>query len=136
MPILNVTISAQADAALSTAISQALTEATQAHLGKDPKVTAVLVHYISPNDWIVGGRSLADQGVNSFWLDIKVTSGTNTKAEIAGYIEAVFKAMASLIGDLHETSYIVVDEVAAAAWGFGGKTQEFRFIDAKIRNAI
>jgi 4-oxalocrotonate tautomerase len=44
--------------------------------------------------------------------------------------------MAGLIGQLHETSYIVVDEVAAAAWGFGGETQEFRFIDAKMRKAV
>jgi 4-oxalocrotonate tautomerase len=135
MPILNLSVSAQADAKLSASISEVLTEATRVHLGKDPKVTAVVLQYIAPTDWIIGGKSLAELGQKSFSLDIKVTAATNTKTQIAGYIEAVFLAMERLLGAVHQTSYIVVHEVAAATWGFGGKTQEFRFIEAKIKDA-
>jgi hypothetical protein len=36
-------------------------------------------------------------------------------------------AFATLLGDLHEESYIYVQDVRAAAYGYGGRTQEWRF---------
>jgi phenylpyruvate tautomerase PptA (4-oxalocrotonate tautomerase family) len=80
-----------------------------------------------PNDWIVGGRSLAEQGLSSFYFDIKVVDETNTKAEKAQYITAVFDAFRKILGNLHEESYIYVQYVRPTAYGFGGKTQEFAY---------
>ena len=40
--------------------------------------------------------------------------------------------MSALLGDLHKESYIHVNEVAADAYGFGGLTQEHRFIAGKL----
>jgi len=57
-----------------------------------------------------------------------VRAGTNTKGEIASHITTVFANMQRLLGLLRETGHIVVDEVAAPAWGYGGQTQEYRFI--------
>lgn len=135
MPILNVTVSAQPDAALSERIANELSQLTESILHKDPAVTSVAISYIAPEHWLVGGKSLASQGLNSFWLDIKVTAGTNTKSEMADYIEAVFRAMGRVLGDLHDTSYTVVHEVPAAAWGFAGKTQEHRFVAGRLKSA-
>jgi 4-oxalocrotonate tautomerase len=135
MPILNVSVSGQADPALSRSIATALSEAAAVHLHKDPGVTAVVIRYIAPESWFVGGDSLTGQGLKSFHLDIKVTAGTNTKVEMADYVEAVFRTMNQLHGPLHDASYIVVHEVPAAAWGFAGKTQEHRFIVSKIKTA-
>ena len=135
MPILNVSVSAHPDTALTAAIATKLSELTKIHLHKDPTVTAVAITYHAPENWIVGGTSLASQGRNSFWLDIKVTAGTNTKSELADYIDAVFSAMGRLLGALHDTSYTVVHEVPAAAWGFAGKTQEHRFVAGRIKSA-
>ena len=42
-------------------------------------------------DWFAGGRSLAEQKLASFWLDIHVSEGTNTKDEKADYIAATFR---------------------------------------------
>src|SRR5580693_9564294 len=78
MPILNVSVSGQADPALSRSIATALSEAAAVHLHKDPGVTAVVIRYIAPESWFVGGDSLTGQGLKSFHLDIKVTAGTNT----------------------------------------------------------
>ena len=47
------------------------------------------VDFVDPERWIVGGRSLADQGKTSFWLDIKVVDGTNTKDEKAAFVAAI-----------------------------------------------
>jgi len=66
----------------------------------------------------------------SFALDIKVTRDTNTDDEKAAYVRAMFDGMQHLLGPLHEASYVIVDEVPAAAWGYGGRTQAARFAAA------
>lgn len=135
MPIINIAVSGQPDAALSARLAAQVSELTRLHLRKDPTVTAVAVSYIDPAHWFAGGRSLAEQGASSFWLDIKVVDGTNTKQELSDYLAAVFAGVSGLIGGAHEESYILVHEVPASAYGFGGRTQEFRFIEGRLRAA-
>lgn len=136
MPIINVSVTGKADPALSQRIASAVSELTAKYLHKDPTITAVVVNYVDPAHWFAGGRSLADQGANSFWLDIKVVDGTNTKQEMAGYLEAVFAGFQHLLGNVHSESYILVHEVSAAAYGFEGKTQEFRYISNKLKATV
>jgi len=135
MPIINVTISGKSDAALSAAIAAEIAGATATHLRKDPKVTAIAVSYVDPRHWFAGGESLANAGKSSFWLDIKVVDGTNTKLEMEAYLAAVFAIFGRLLSNLHEESYALVHEVPAAAYGYGGKSQEFRFISGRLKEA-
>ena len=97
-------------------------------LGKDPKVTATVVEEVAAANWFAGGRSLADQKLASFALEIRVTEGTNTKDEIGDFIAQTFAFMARLLGPLHEESYIHVIEARGHAYGYGGLTQERRYI--------
>jgi 4-oxalocrotonate tautomerase len=127
MPILNVKISAKKSAEMTRAIADVLIDLTARILHKKPEVTSIAIDYVDPADWIVGGRSLAEQGRSSVYFDIKITDETNTKDEKAEYIRQAFDAFARLLGDLHEESYIYVQDVRAAAYGYGGKTQEFRY---------
>lgn len=53
-------------------------------------------------DWFAGGQSLAEQSLASFWLDVHVSEGTNTKDEKAAYLAALFQRMGELLGPLHE----------------------------------
>jgi 4-oxalocrotonate tautomerase len=133
MPILNLKVSAHRSPALSRTLSEGLVEATARILRKNPEITAVAIDYVAPEDWIVGGRSLAEQGKASFWLDIKVVDGTNTKDEKALYLAEVFALMGRVLGDLHDESYVLVHEVPADAYGFGGLTQEHRYVANKLR---
>ena len=55
-----------------------------------------------------------------------MTDETNTKAEKARYLEAVHRALSELIGNVHDCSYIHVIDARAAAYGYGGRTQEYR----------
>jgi 4-oxalocrotonate tautomerase len=135
MPLIDVSVAGHSDAALSASIAHELSALTATHLHKDPAVTAIAISYVMPENWFVGGTPLADLGRKSFSLDIKVTAGTNTKLEMASYIEAVFHAMGRVVGALHDTSYIIVHEVPAAAWGFAGTTQEYRFVAGRISKA-
>lgn len=135
MPIINVSVTGKPDAKLSAAIAKDVTEITSKQLRKDPTITAVAVSYIDPQHWFAGGKSLAEHGTNTFWLDIKVVDGTNTKLELEAYLKAIFEAFGRLLGGVHEESYALVHEVPAAAYGFGGKSQEFRFISGRLKAA-
>lgn len=127
MPILNVKVSAAKSKEMTTNIANLLLELTTRILHKDPDLTAIAIEYVDPEDWIVGGKSLAEQGKSSVYFDIKITDETNTKAEKAQYIREAFQAFGALLGNLHDESYIYVQDVRAAAYGYGGKTQERRF---------
>lgn len=127
MPILIVKVSAPRSAELSGSISAILLELTSRILHKKPEVTSIAIDYIDPRDWIVAGRSLAEQGKSSIYFDVKITDETNTKAEKSQYIREAFSAFAQLLGNLHEESYIYVEDVRASAYGYGGLTQEYRY---------
>jgi 4-oxalocrotonate tautomerase len=127
MPILHVKVSAKRSAELTKAISGILLELTTRILHKKPEVTSIAIDYVDPDDWIVAGRSLTEQGKSSVYFDIKITDETNTKTEKAQYIKEAFAAFSQLLGDLHEESYIYVEDVRATAYGYGGLTQEYRY---------
>lgn len=134
MPIINIAVTGKPDPELSARLASDVTELTKTLLRKDPSLTAVAISYVDPSHWFAGGASLAAEGLASFWLDIKVVDGTNTKTELEAYLETVFAALSAILGRIHEESYILVHEVPAAAYGFGGKTQEFRFIQGRMES--
>ena len=39
--------------------------------------------------------------------------------------------MSELLGSIHNESYVYIEEVKADSYGYGGKTQEFRYIKSK-----
>jgi 4-oxalocrotonate tautomerase len=133
MPLISVTYSTSRQSpSLKADIAAAVSELTAKILHKDPKVTAIIVKSADAADWFAGGKSLAEQKLASFWLDVHVTEGTNTKDEKADYLAAIFKRMEELLGPLHPESYLHVDEVKGDAYGFGGLTQERRYIARKL----
>lgn len=127
MPILNLKLGAPRSQALHAGAIRLLAEKTESILGKKPEVTAITLSFIDPRDWVVDGKPLSETGQSSLYLDIKITDETNTKQEKARYIAEVFEGFAALLGNLHPHSYIYVEDVRAASYGFGGRTQEYRF---------
>lgn len=135
MPLLDVKLSGEPDAALAARVAATLSDITAHVLRKDPKVTAVAVSFVPAAQWFVGGEALSRKQRASFSLDIQVVDGTNTKDEKAAYLEAVFAAMGALLPELDPESYILVREVKADAYGFGGRTQESRYVERKLNAA-
>ena len=136
MPLITISYSTAREVpSLKGDIAAAVSELTANILHKDPKVTAIIVRSVAAEDWFAGGKSLAEQKLASFWLDTRVVEGTNTKDEKAAYVAAVFKRMGELLGPLHTESYLHVDEVRGDAYGFGGLTQERRYIAGKLNVA-
>ena len=127
MPILLVKVSARRSPEMTRSIASMLTELTTRILHKDPHATSIAIDYVDPDDWIVAGKSLTEQNMSSVYFDIKITDETNTKAEKAAYIAEAFEGFSKLLGNLHEESYIYVQDVRAAAYGYAGRTQESRY---------
>lgn len=133
MPIIQVKYATPSQkSGLAQGIASAASRLAAQHLRKNPDVTAVTVEPVTAENWFAGGVSLAEQNKASFFLDIKIVDGTNTKDEKAAFIAAVFATMGELLGDLHHESYVYVHDVAASAYGFGGLTQERRYIAGKL----
>lgn len=132
MPILNVSLSTRPDPAQSSAVAAALARLTEQILHKDATLTSVAMTHVEPAHWFVGGAPLAQQGKTSFFLDILVTDDTNTAAEKGAYIAAVFQEMAAMLGELHAVSYVHVHDARAAAWGYGGETQQFLAVKKQL----
>lgn len=133
MPMITAVYAAPRSApGLKKAVAAIASRLAAEVLKKDPKVTAVLVEEASAADWFCGGQSLAEAGRASFWLDIRITDGTNTRDEKAAFVAAAFAEMGKLLGPLHEESYCHVHDVRADAYGYGGLTQEHRYIRAKL----
>jgi 4-oxalocrotonate tautomerase len=127
MPILNVKVSARKSPELTQQIAELLLDLTTRILKKKREVTAIAIDYVDHDSWIVGGSPLSAQGKNSFYFDIKITDETNTKDEKAQYIREAFAGFERILGNLHEESYIYVQDVRAASYGYGGYTQEYRY---------
>lgn len=126
MPHIDIQLSGQADARLSREVSSQIARLTRDILHKQPELIAISIRYVPADAWWIDGRTLAETGHSSFYLGISITDETNTKAEKALYLEAVHQAMAGLLPRLHEVSYVHLIDARAAAYGYGGKTQEFR----------
>ena len=132
MPYIHVSVSRPPDRTLASTLAQGVTERTFRILRKRIEVTAVSISFVDSEQWFVGGQSLQELGRAAFWLDIGVTDGTNSKDEKAAYLADIFAFMREALGPLHEISYVRVLNVPADAWGYGGVSQEERYVRGKL----
>jgi 4-oxalocrotonate tautomerase len=126
MPTLNLILSPPQDPVRLAALAEALTAITAATLGKRAEVTAVLIDERPAAHWAIGGKTPQRP---TAWLEIKVTAGTNTSEQKAAFIAAAFAELQHQIapgGQLEAASYVIVHELPAADWGYGGQTQRAR----------
>jgi 4-oxalocrotonate tautomerase len=126
MPYINVKLNVQENDELREEIVKIVLNNTTNILNKRTEVTSVLVEFLSSKSWSIGGVNYP-----TFYLDIKITKGTNTKEQKAKYIEKTYKDFNKLLEVVNPTSYIVIDEVDGDSWGFEGITQEYRYIKGK-----
>lgn len=132
MPMITVRYAAvQRKSGLTGSIAQAANKLSADILHKNPQITAVTVEEIAAENWFIGDRSLAQHGLASFWLDIRIVDGTNTREEKAAFVAAAFAKMKELLGPLHDESYVHVNEVRGDAYGYGGVTQNERYFAGK-----
>jgi 4-oxalocrotonate tautomerase len=114
---------------LRSRIAQLASRLGAEKLGKDAGVTAVLVEEADPEGWFIAGKKPTEEGLSAFWLDIKITAGTNVKGETTAFVAAAFEGMQQILGPVHEESYVLVHAADGDAYGFGGRTQNGRWAE-------
>jgi len=125
MPLVQARLRAEPTPGLSEAVVAALTRLTSEVLGKEHERTSVVVDYVSEARWARGGK----MPVRGFLVEVKITLGTNSREEKASYVREVNRALQGLLDGA--AGYVVVDEIAADAWGYAGETQEARYSKAR-----
>lgn len=126
MPTLQLKLFPPRDAAQYPSLARELTAITEAELGKRPEVTAVLIDALPAAHWYVGAQVVQRP---TAWLEISITAGTNTPAQKAAFIDAAFAMLQREWGGdqpLEPASYVIVHELPATDWGYGGQTQQAR----------
>jgi 4-oxalocrotonate tautomerase len=126
MPTLVVNLSHAQEPARYAALAQALTQITAQTLAKRAEVTAVMIDVLPPGRWFIAGQEPMRPTAH---LQIHVTHGTNSAQQKADFVQAAYAELAAQLGGadgMELASYVVVTEVDAANWGYGGRTQQYR----------
>jgi len=137
MPMINVQYATpKALRDLVPAIAAVVGKLTNTVLGKDPGVIAISVEEENPANWFIAGKSLEQHQLAAFWVDVRITDGTNEREEKAAFVAAMFEEMKKLLGPLHSECYVHVDDVRGDAYGYGGLTQNERYYRSKLKAEI
>lgn len=123
MPTLQLKITPPQPAERLQVLARRLTDLAVDVLGKRREVTAVVIEELWPGRWFIGGRNA---GRSTALLEIRITEGTNSPEEKQTFVQAAYEELWQQLGPLAEASYVVVQEVAATDWGYGGLTQAER----------
>lgn len=124
MPFITLQHTVSPDTEQSCSLADALTRLTARILRKDPRRTSVLLRPTPPEQWFIDGVSLAALGRHAFRLEVTVTDETCTRDEKIRFQREAFDLLSAMIGDLHPHSNVHVIDCRAAAYGYGGVTQE------------
>ncbi|MEJ8839480.1 tautomerase family protein [Ramlibacter sp. AN1133] len=123
MPTLQLKITPPQSTERLSLLARRLTDLSTEVLGKRREVTAVVIEELWPGRWFIGGRNPREA---TAMLEIRVTEGTNSVEEKEDFVAAAWEELQQQLGPLEEASYVVVQEVPATDWGYGGRTQAAR----------
>ena len=120
MPFIHAKLlAADEDPRLLEALHAAFVRLAAEHLGKAKQVTSVLIERVDPGGWSIGGAAVS----NAAHATISTTAGSNTAAEKADFVAQTHATLRDLLGErLPVATYVVVDEIDAESWGYGGLT--------------
>lgn len=128
MPTLHLQLSRPPSDDTRAELARRLTLLTAEVLGKRAVVTAVLVDTLPQGHWFIGGEPVeaGAPATGTARLTIDITQGTNTPAQKESFVQAAWNLLNELLGPLAEASYVIVRELPAEDWGYGGRTQAAR----------
>ena len=96
MPYLNFKTSMKLNESKKKEIVGILMENTTKVLGKKANVTAINFESLDSKDWFINSQSLENRKEQTFYLNIKITDGTNTKNQKSLYIKNIFEQLSNV----------------------------------------
>jgi len=132
MPTLSLRMAPLRNPTDYAALAEQLTALTARLLNKRPEVTVVMIEDLPAARFCVGGAASVHPIA---CLEIDITAGTNTTPEKQAFVREAHGLLRKLLGGLHEASYVIVRELPAGDWGYGGLTQEQRRMQRSMRIA-
>lgn len=126
MPLVNATFALPPSPEITRRAVQALTALTVEALGKELERTSVIVRYVPPGQWARGGVQSDLGGARRFVVEAHITAGTNSREEKSAFIREAHAQLAAILGE-GAAGYVIVREIDADSWGYGGQTQTARY---------
>jgi len=127
MPYINIKIGTTLSGQQKAELFHQTTDAMNTIMGKRREVTVVQIEESTSYCWSVNGEPLHEKAPAAAYVDVKITQGTNSDEEKAQLINTLMQMLKS-VRSTQQACYIVVHELAAASWGYDGKTQAARSI--------
>jgi len=127
MPYINIKIGTTLSEQQKCELFHQTTDAMNTIMGKRREVTVVQIEESAPYFWSVNGEPLHEKAPIAAYMDVKITQGTNSDEEKAQLINTLMQMLKS-VGSTQQACYVVIHELAAASWGYDGKTQAGRSI--------
>lgn len=128
MPYLRIRLATPQTTVTTQQVATMMTKLAVTTLKKNEAAVAVDVQFQEPENWFIGGQAVSERQETAFYAEIKITAGTNTRDQKAAFVHETFAGMQQLFGHVASTSYVVLHDVSSDAWGYGGLTQEHRYI--------
>ena len=126
MPYINIRLGTTLKTSQHEHIHAKATSLISSLMGKRSEVTVVHIQESDSQFWSTNASSLKPNDPISAYVNIKITSGTNSAKEKALMISETVKMLKDCIGVVQEACYVTIDEIPADSWGYDGKTQADR----------
>jgi len=123
MPFIDVTIHPSVSPEQARRIGDGMTSAMATIMRKRADLTAVCIRDLPGATWTIGA---APPPLPTAYVEVKVTEGTNSAEEKTRLVAHLHALLSETLGGLAEASYIVIHEVPAGNWGYGGRLQTAR----------
>lgn len=107
-------------------LSAGITNIMADTLGKQRSLVAISVETIPPQRWFIAGSNMTGGDQATAFVSARITQGTNTEAQKAAALNELFQLLGNVLGSMAAASYVVLDEIPATDWGYGGYSQASR----------
>ncbi len=122
MPFVRLTVTPALTAETARKLAEGTTRLMAEALGKKAELTSVVVEAANVAAWVIGGTAQP----RAAHLEALVTQGTNSAEEKRTFLRRAMDLLTAELGTLPEATYVVVRDVPAEDWGYGGQSQADR----------
>lgn len=122
MPFVRLTVTPAPTAEAARTLAACTAHLMAEVLGKKAELTSVLVEAPNAAAWTVGGAAPP----RAAHLEALITQGTNSVEEKRTFLRRAMDLLTAELGTLPEATYVVVRDVPAEDWGYGGLSQADR----------